>query len=933
MRVNVFQPDGSVQAGCLTTRTRDLLAKAVEKAVAFRATNLQPEHIFLVCCSAAFPQARNLVKSALTSGSTENLETALQTLLCDDQSLPIPAINLDRASMSQTCRSVFADLESWLKTTGSARIEPERLLSSALRHLEEDTLALMSKVLDIQALRQSLDHLLQAETTEVLIFDSSSRALRLDLFNRPAQEALRLAGKSARATGHDKITPAHILIGLFKLEGGFAEEAYRMFVPPSVHAQQPAVVLENAIRGPNPAQQTVSLDEAGFVAAAVEVVTQAVRLAHLDNLENTNEACLLRSLLLHGDFRVKNLLSSPPFSFNLQELIHYIEQSARAAQRAPFDSSLSIPFATDLTQKARDGRLTEVVGREAELENIKRTLFKKENNNIILQGERGVGKSSILDGLALDFLDNEREVFRHMHVLRVDCKKLAAGGERDIGKILEPARGRRNLILAFDDLDTLIAMAPPAGESMNPTRRLLWEALNEKKIQVVLTLRADTYAIHVETDPDFLKFFDVIRIEEMSKPQAVAVVTRRKAEIEQEYGVPVADSAVRKAVLLTHDYLISERLPEKAFAVVRACCDRLRYDAESGNKKVEVTDEAVIAEIARLTKLPAAMISGIGEVSSYVELLSQSIVGQQEAVQVVSDKLELIHAGMNDKNRPAAVLLFAGLTGTGKTELARTVASIYAKSRKLIAFHMEEFTQEFAESNLIGVPAGYKGHESGGPLINALNADPYSVLLFDEIEKAHPVVLKPLLRLFDTAEIEDRKNVKARGHRAFIILTSNVCWEVIDAGLKVNKPFDQIKDDFLRALSTARHPNTGQRYFPPEFLGRLDDLVLFKPLDEQAMVQVAQLMLDALAVEWQESREKTLHFAPEVAEFIGQLSYREDVSGPDRLCGRVVRKNIERMVKMELKNKVREIKNKKDVFISLAGNRVSVSAELQVDRL
>jgi ATP-dependent Clp protease ATP-binding subunit ClpA len=321
----------------------------------------------------------------------------------------------------------------------------------------------------------------------------------------------------------------------------------------------------------------------------------------------------------------------------------------------------------------------------------------------------------------------------------------------------------------------------------------------------------------------------------------------------------------------------------------------------SDRHTLELADIAAV--LHERTGIPAETLLGCGDETDFAAALSAAVVGQPNAVETAARELRLIKAGLSAPGKPASVMLFAGLTGVGKTELAKRIAEVYSTSRRLQVYSMGNFTEPHSVSGLIGVPPGYVGHDQGGRLINDLNADPYSVFLLDEAEKCHPNIWKPFLNLFDEGWIADQRGVKAHADRAIFILTTNAGDRHIAQLAEAGKSEDEIAEAVRQTLSRIRLERSTQPVFPPQFLSRIRRIVVFRPLDEDAMIAIAQHACQRLINQWRQKRETAIEIAPEVPEAIGRLAHQLNQASHQQEGGRVIQKLIDQLLQDGLQSR------------------------------
>jgi len=297
----------------------------------------------------------------------------------------------------------------------------------------------------------------------------------------------------------------------------------------------------------------------------------------------------------------------------------------------------------------------------------------------------------------------------------------------------------------------------------------------------------------------------------------------------------------------------------QALKVLQHACDDLEYDrSQAGASRAVITEADVLENISRISGVPVATLAGMGEQVDYRRSLDEVIVGQEHAVAEVATELGLIKAGMVDSDKPASVMMFVGQTGTGKTEMAKALARLYSSSKRLKTFTLGNFSEPHSVSGIIGVPAGYVGHDQGGRLVNEINADPYGVFLLDEADKAHPDVMQPFLNLFDEGWIADQKGNRAYAQRAIFILTTNVGQRQIADMCKSGKNAEEIASSVKDLLSRIRHTKSNRPVFSPEFMARVKRFVVFRTLDQPAMVDICRRAAENMRNQWQRKRQKIL---------------------------------------------------------------------------
>ena len=551
----------------------------------------------------------------------------------------------------------------------------------------------------------------------------------------------------------------------------------------------------------------------------------------------------------------------------------------------------------NLTQKAKDGKIDRIVGRDQEIERVIQILNRRTKNNPCLIGEPGVGKTAIAEGIAQKLADGTvPAMLQGKELYLLDMTSLVAGTqfrgqfESRVKGLLDDVRKIGNAILFIDEVHSLVGAGDSEG-SMNAAN-ILKPALSRGEIQVIGATTFDEYRKHIEKDAALERRFQPVKVDQPTIEQTVDVLKGIKKYYEQFHRVTVTDEIARRAVLYSERYINDRFLPDKAIDLLdEACsCANLRnktlaqYDEYNRQIKVyqhvieseeqkdkdvdyeklaenkakvlqlqsqakelesealgqKVTDEDLAEVIELWTGIPASRIqeSEMQRVSSLEESLKKRIIGQDEAVKLVSAAVRRSRVQISKKRRPAS-FIFVGPTGVGKTELVKVLSEeLFDKQNPLIRLDMSEFMEKHSVARIIGAPPGYVGYDEAGQLTEKVRRRPYSVVLFDEIEKAHPDVMNILLQILDEGKITDAQGRIVSFESTVIVMTSNCGTEQRASSLGFNKtPSDIVRDRVMQSLS---------EFLRPEFLGRVDEVIIFNQLTEEDFVKIAELMLGEL---------------------------------------------------------------------------------------
>ena len=553
-------------------------------------------------------------------------------------------------------------------------------------------------------------------------------------------------------------------------------------------------------------------------------------------------------------------------------------------------------YCTDLTAKARAGKMDPTVGREREIYRVTQILSRRTKNNPCLIGEPGVGKTAIAEGLAQRMVAGEvplRLQNKELHLL--DMTSLVAGTqfrgqfESRIKGLVDEVKTAGNIILFIDEVHTLVGTGDAEG-SMNAAN-ILKPALSRGEIQVIGATTFNEYRKYIEKDAALERRFQPVTVEEPSVDEAFEILRGVTPYYEQYHGVTVTDAVLRRAVSLAERYITDRYLPDKAIDLLDEACaatalankkadEYARLQTEENRLKTEeetamnaeaidyealantraqllqvqqqadavreeataapVTVEALAKVIELWTGIPASKVqeSELGRLAQLEQILSEKVIGQQEAVEAVAAAIRRSRVQISPRRRPAS-FIFVGSTGIGKTELVKVLAAqLFDTPETLIRLDMSEFMEKHAVSRIIGSPPGYVGYDEAGQLTEKVRRKPYSVILFDEIEKAHPDVLNILLQILDEGRVTDAHGRVVNFENTVIVMTSNAGSQLKENLMGFGKTeSDAAKDRAIKALSD---------FLRPEFIGRVDEIVFFRPLSKENFIDIARLMLGEL---------------------------------------------------------------------------------------
>ena len=621
-------------------------------------------------------------------------------------------------------------------------------------------------------------------------------------------------------------------------------------------------------------------------------------------------------------------------------------------------------YGRDLTGAARAGELDPVIGRSEEIERIIQILSRRTKNNPVLIGEPGVGKSAVAEGLAQKIAEgNVPELLRGKRIVSLDLAGMLAGAkyrgefEERMKNVMDELKRDRSIILFIDELHTLIGAG--AAEGAIDAANILKPALARGEIQCIGATTIDEYRKHIEKDAALERRFQPVQVGEPSKEEAVAILKGLRDRYEAHHKVRITDEAIEAAVQLSDRYITDRYLPDKAIDLIDEAASRVRIrsyttppdmkeleakiqqlnkekeeaiahqnferaaqirdeerairaDMEAQRKAWEdrrstaqrqVGAEEVAQIVASWTHIPVTQLTQdeSDRLLHLEETLHQRVVGQDEAVSAVSRAIRRARAGLKDVHRPIGSFLFLGPTGVGKTELCKALAeAMFGDESALVRIDMSEYMEKFSVSRMIGSPPGYVGHDEGGQLTEAVRRKPYSVVLFDEIEKAHPDVFNILLQVLEDGRLTDSTGRTVDFRNTICVMTSNVGAADVEKNSRAlgfsstgkgemsARSYERMKESMLEEL---------KRTFRPEFLNRVDELIVFHPLDEENILRIAGLMVGSVAQRLKE-RGIALSWDDNVLQYLAK-------EGFDPTYGaRPLRRAIQRMVEDDLSEEI-----------------------------
>lgn len=750
-----------------------------------------------------------------------------------------------------------------------------------------------------------------------------------------AKAALLLAEKTAASLRQGYVGTEHILVGLLKEGTGVAA---KVLMENGTEEIQLLEMIRDLIA---PEGTMLAKDRDGYSPRAMKVLAEASAQAERFGSEKTGTEHILLALIKEGEnvaVRLLNTLGISAQKIYVDVLIAigedgslYKEDLARKQNGKKRGGSILEQYSRDLTALAKTGKLDPVIGREEEIGRVIQILSRRTKNNPCLIGEPGVGKTAVVEGLALRIVSGEVPfTVQDKKVLTLDLSGMVAGSkyrgefEERIKKVIKEVIDAGNVILFLDEMHTIIGAG--GAEGAIDASNILKPSLARGEIQLIGATTIAEYRKYVEKDAALERRFQPVNVEEPSEEEAVRILKGIAGKYEEHHKVKILEEAIEAAVQLSERYINDRNLPDKAIDLIDEAASAVRLktmhipdkikdmaeqitkldiqiersirmeafsqagelkrsqdalikkydkmkkklDQEQEEHRYVVGENEIAEVVAMWTKIPVKKLAEkeSERLLKLESILHKRVIGQEEAVMAVSKAMRRGRVGLQDPNRPIGSFLFLGPTGVGKTELSKALAeAMFGSENALIRVDMSEYMEGHSVSKMIGSPPGYVGFDEGGQLSEKVRRNPYSVVLFDEIEKAHPDVFNILLQVLDDGHITDSKGRKVSFKNTILIMTSNAgAQRIIDPkNLGFSAQTDE-KHNYEKMKSGVMEEV--KKLFKPEFINRIDEIMVFHPLNKEDMKRIITLLAKSLSGRCKEQMDISLTLTPALKEYI-----------------------------------------------------------------
>ena len=779
-------------------------------------------------------------------------------------------------------------------------------------------------------------------------------------YTRQAQEALNMARKIAAELKHPYVGTEHLLFGLKRVFTGVAGQVLDKNKVDEEQMEKAMDILVSAPEAAKKERKHLEysprlryiLEESQNEAA--QLASEKVGTEHLLLTMLKDGDCVATRMLMTLNVNIQKLFQDLLLAAGIDPKEYMENQKDGETVGGIIDQ-----YSTDLTQEAREGKLDPVIGREKEIARIMEILSRRTKNNPCLVGEPGVGKTAIVEGLARQIAEGiVPESMKDKRIMVLDLPGMIAGSkyrgefEERMKKLIREVKTAGNIILFLDELHTIIGAG--GAEGAIDASNILKPSLARGEMQLIGATTLTEYRKYIEKDAALERRFQPVTVEEPTEDECIRILEGLKEKYEAHHDVEIEEDALKAAVHMSCLYINDRFLPDKAIDVLDESCSKVklrgfkvpenivgteircgkleqekeaalkagdiekaselhreqkeaekkleqakkRFNKKNEKKKVPVTEEDVADVISMWTRIPVTRLneSESDRLKKLDKTLEKRVIGQEEAIQALSKAVKRGRVGLKDPARPIGSFLFLGPTGVGKTELSKALAeALFGNEEDMIRVDMSEYMEKHSVSKMIGSPPGYVGHEDGGQLSEKVRRNPYSVILFDEIEKAHPDVFNILLQVLDDGHITDSQGRKVDFRNTVIIMTSNAGAKAIIEPKKLG--FTQQEDqkaDYKRMKANVM--DEVKQLFRPEFLNRIDEIIVFHPLNEDNMKKIVGLMCKEVVQRAKEQLEIILVVRDSVKKHIVE-------TGSDKKYGA---RPLRRAVQSQLEDKLAE---------------------------
>lgn len=867
---------------------RSMLMELLGLRLVTRCPQFGPGHMLLVILRQHSDEMHSLMQPVIRPGqSLQTLADGMLELYTeDDAGNPPPPLHRD--SFTPAALDLLEELAA---ATPPVNDLPA-LLALVCRNLprEEHTLCGYFFDVDRTATGELARRNPQTTTAPQPVFDASGE-LMPDAFTPAGRGVLDEAMIQAGRSGYDECHLSHLLLAMFQCADPGVQRILRVYGQGSRLQQSRDYLLARIHREyrcpPSPVRKS-SFSMGGQLV--------------LDGLANRSEpagplALLLQLLTnLDSDPLARDALSGVGLRLDVPAAITALKQSLETTDESrPAPVTADVPPALsdceNLTAKFAADNSAELVMRP-ECEELERALFSRETRCVLVHGDAGSGRTKLVEAVARRAAKGDIGFLREATFLRTDAALLEpAACDSFLRDVLQSTADSQRIILAVENFQCL------AEHAEGQLRQLAAGSAGLRIIGIMST--ADHAKFHA-ADTHLNRVRWNIRLQPVEFDVAVEILQANVPGFEEEFGVRIDRESLVRIAQTADRYLRDLQRPQRGIQLLRWACDEASFQqARQSGAESPLVDFRLAAQVlARRVNVSREQILGEHGAEFYQQALEKRVIGQPEATRALASHILLTRRGARSGERPAGIFLFAGQTGTGKTLMAEAVAAIHSPKGTLHKFTMGDFKAEHSTSGLTGTTAGYVGYGDGGPVVNALLQDPAGVLLFDEAEKAHPSVWDTCLELFATGNIRDGAGRVANARQSLIILTTNLAAEVIQQGVQNHYPHEVIAQQTEAAIRTARHPKTGETWFKAEFLGRIDEIIIFHPLTDQHLAQIARLEIDRKIREHRE--QSSVMLEPAGGDWNPLAEFLADQCRNDPSNGRAIERRLRNAVSVPL---------------------------------